>query len=304
MVAILVAAGFILHHEVEAIDVATVRATMMEVPWPLLLAAAGHVAVAYLMLVTYDYLSIRLLTKSIPFRQVAPTAFVAFSFSNNLGFAVVTGGSLRYRGYRPLGFTAGDVAVVTLYSHVCFFVGGGAILAAAALGDGGALAQALGLPVVVVWGAGAAAAVAIAAYLVLAARVGRPVKLWRFNLPIPRLPIALGQLAASTVDVLVSAGALYLLVPQPFPLDFLTFAAVTIAAIGAGAASHVPGGIGVVEAVLLFSVPVEAKAELLAAILMFRLLYYFAPLAIATTLILIDMASSGRTFLSRARPPG
>ena len=103
--------------------------------------------------------------------------------------------------------------------------------------------------------------------------------------------------------MLVTAGALYLLVPQPFPLDFLTFAGVTIAAIGAGAASHVPGGLGVIEAVLLVSVPADSKAGLLAAILLFRMLYYLAPLLLATVLIVVDMATHGRTSLSKAKPP-
>ena len=140
MMVVIVAAVVILRRELASVDVATVRATMASVSWGRFLAAAALVALAYAMLVTYDWLSIRLITRSIPLRKVAMTAFVAFAFSNNLGFAVVTGGSLRYRGYRPLGFSAGDVAVVTLYSHVCFFVGSAAVIAAAALGDGRALA--------------------------------------------------------------------------------------------------------------------------------------------------------------------
>ncbi len=303
MIAILIAAVFILRRELASVDVKAVRATMAAVPWPILVSAAAHVAVAYLMLITYDWLSIRLLTKSVPFGKAALTAFVAFAFSNNLGFAVVTGGSLRYRGYRPLGFSAGDVAVVTLYSHVCFFVGSGVVLAAATLGDGSALSTALSLPLWVVWTIGVGSGAFVVAYLVLAARVGKPVRLWRFDLPIPRLPIAIGQLVASTIDVLAMAGGLYLLLPQPFPLDFLTFAGVTIAAVGAGAASHVPGGLGVIEAVLLVSVPADSKASLLAAILMFRVLYYLAPLGLATLLIVVDMATNGRHWLSRAKPP-
>lgn len=294
MIAILVAAVFILRRELAEIDVGHVRATMRAVPWGPFLGSAFLVFLAYLMLVTYDWLAIRLLTKSIPLRRIALTAFTAFAFSNNLGFAVVTGGSLRYRGYRPLGFSAGDVAVVTLYSHVCFFVGAGVVLAAAALGDGEMLSRAVGLPITMVWLGGLAAGLGVLAYLVLAGRVGRPVRIWRFSLPIPRLPIALGQTVTSTIDVLATAGALYLLVPQPFPLDFLTFAGVTIAAIGAGAASHVPGGLGVIEAVLLVTVPPDAKAGLLAALLLFRLLYYLVPLGLATVLILVDMTTKGR----------
>ena len=46
-------------------------------------------------------------------------------------------------------------------------------------------------------------------------------------------------------------------------------------------ASHVPGGVGVIEAVVLEMVPYEDKAILLGTLLAFRAIYYLLPLAVA-----------------------
>jgi phosphatidylglycerol lysyltransferase len=56
-------------------------------------------------------------------------------------------------------------------------------------------------------------------------------------------------------------------------------------ALTAGAASNVPGGIGVFEFVLLLLLPGVPEDRLLGALVAYRAIYYFAPFAVALVLL-------------------
>ena len=65
-------------------------------------------------------------------------------------------------------------------------------------------------------------------------------------------------------------------------------------------ASHVPGGIGVLESIVLSLLP---GASVLAALLMFRVVYYLAPLALGLALLaLSEIVLNAAEGLASARP--
>ena len=78
---------------------------------------------------------------------------------------------------------------------------------------------------------------------------------------------------------------MYLLVPDEPNIGFVTLAVIFVAATLLGFASHAPGGIGVFDAAMLVALWQFDKEDLLAGLLLFRLLYYIAPFAL-TLLIL------------------
>ena len=70
---------------------------------------------------------------------------------------------------------------------------------------------------------------------------------------------------------------MYMLLPSGPNIGFVTLAVVFVSATMLGFASHAPGGIGVFDAAMLVALWQFDKEDLLAGLLLFRLLYYFAP---------------------------
>ena len=69
--------------------------------------------------------------------------------------------------------------------------------------------------------------------------------------------------------------------PAGAPTPFLTFAVIYVLAPILGVASHAPGGIGVFEATMLVALPSIPRDQLLGSILLYRVIYYFVPFALA-----------------------
>jgi hypothetical protein len=78
---------------------------------------------------------------------------------------------------------------------------------------------------------------------------------------------------------------MFVLLPGTPPIDFVTLAAIFVSAILLGFASHAPGGIGVFDAAMFAALSEFDKEELLAGLLLFRMLYYIVPLALSLLIL-------------------
>ena len=101
------------------------------------------------------------------------------------------------------------------------------------------------------------------------------------------------SLIAVFIPILLMGGIVYLLLqgqaPYPTVLGVLMLGAV------AGAITHVPAGLGVLEAVFVLVLGASiARPDLLAALLTYRALYYLGPLLLALLVYLtLEMRSRG-----------
>ncbi|HLB84149.1 MAG TPA: YbhN family protein, partial [Steroidobacteraceae bacterium] len=116
------------------------------------------------------------------------------------------------------------------------------------------------------------------------ARRKAPIRLggWAVNLPSPAMTAL--QLVVGLIDIGLISSILYLLLPASADIAFLPFVAVYLASLLAGSLSHVPAGIGVLESMLLLLLPQVPPAELLAAVLLYRVIYEVIPLVVALVL--------------------
>jgi uncharacterized membrane protein YbhN (UPF0104 family) len=123
----------------------------------------------------------------------------------------------------------------------------------------------------------------VTAYLVWSTRTGGPLKIWRWELPRPTFKRALVQLAVSAGDWVFSGAALYVLLPRvvPFHVFFAIFLLGQIAALVA----QVPAGLGVFEAVMLWSLaPAISTPAMLVGLAGYRVIYFLLPLVLATSI--------------------
>ena len=75
------------------------------------------------------------------------------------------------------------------------------------------------------------------------------------------------------------------MLPDEPHIGFITLAVIFVAATLLGFASHSPGGLGVFDAAMLVALWQFDKEELLAGLLLFRLLYYIIPFALALAIL-------------------
>ncbi|HAU4905156.1 TPA: UPF0104 family protein, partial [Aeromonas hydrophila] len=100
-----------------------IRLAIWSLPLPLLGGALLLTLLSYACLCCYDMLAVHALGKRLPWQQVGVTSFIAYTFSNTLGFALLTGSSVRYRIYSSLGLGTGEVARIIVFCSVTFFLG-------------------------------------------------------------------------------------------------------------------------------------------------------------------------------------
>ncbi len=248
----------------------------------LLLTAAGFVALSL-----YDVLAVRRVAPGrVSLRLAAFAGAVGYSFSNALGFHVFVGGPIRYRIYQSAGLDAADVARIVSIS-VLTFAGGLATVLGAAL-----LLDPLGVPALHLAGgrldraAGAALLALVAAALLWLARGHTQARVLGWTLLLPSAPSALLQILVGAIDVGAAAAVLYVLLPADVAPGYAAFLLIFVAAVVAGAASHAPGGLGVLEATVLLGLGAGTRADVLAALLAFRAIYYLLPLMLGAAALL------------------
>ena len=102
---------------------------------------------------------------------------------------------------------------------------------------------------------------------------------------LPGGPPTLLQILIGIVDLGFCALAMYVLVPDEPNLGFVVVAVIFVSATLLGFASHSPGGLGVFDAAMLVGLWQMDRENLLAGMLLFRVLYYLAPFVISVILL-------------------
>ncbi|HVX75248.1 MAG TPA: lysylphosphatidylglycerol synthase domain-containing protein [Bradyrhizobium sp.] len=248
--------------------------------------AALFVAAGYFTLTFYDLFAVRALGRAdIPYRINALAAFTSYSIGHNVGASVFTGGAVRYRIYSNWGMNAIDVAKICFLAGLTFWLGNAAVLGLGIACHPEAASSIDQLPS---WLNRLVAFVIILGLIGYVAWVSTRPRLvgrgpWTVVLPGGRLTLL--QILIGIVDLGFCALAMYVLVPDEPNLGFVVVAVIFVSATLLGFASHSPGGLGVFDAAMLVGLWQMDREELLAGMLLFRLLYYIAPFVISVILL-------------------
>lgn len=286
LVLLLIAAGFAaLERLTGAIRYADVRAAAAALSGRQVLLALALTAASYLALTWYDMLALKVIGRALPWRTAALASFTSYTLSHNLGLSLLTGGSARYRVYTAAGLDGADVARIIGLAAATFWGGVMTTAGAALLMHGGAPTVAgLTLTAASAHRIGVGILATVAALLALAGMVPTPWRPFGFAVPVPRPPQLVAQIAVALGDIACASAALYVLIPGAEPALLPTFVLAYALALVATVVTHVPGGIGVFEAVVLAIVPGD-RASVFAALIAYRVIYYLLPLAAGVILL-------------------
>jgi len=281
-VVIIAVAAVVLYRKLHNISVSKVLNAVVTVEIYDVAIAALFVALGYFTLTFYDLFALRTIgRKDVPYRIAALGGFTSYSVGHNVGASVFTGGAVRYRIYSHWGLDAIEVAKLCFIAGLTFWLGNVTVL-----GFGFAYhpAAASDIDLLPLWanrGLGLVALAVLAAYVAWVWRTPRVIGRQNWEVRLPSGPLTLLQIAIGIVDLSCCALAMYMVVPNEPHIQFVDVGVIFIAATLLGFASHSPGGLGVFDATMLIALWEFDAEELLAGLLIFRLLYYIVPFILA-----------------------
>ena len=250
--------------------------------------ALACTVMAFVALAGYDQLALRHLRHKIPFSFVTATSFATYALAHNIGASVVSGAVVRYRAYASKGLSGSQVGVLVAFCSFTFTLasitlGGLVLLISPKLLN-------RFLPDFPLWGSYvlAVSMLGLVGLYVLGSALRLPaLKIRNFRLEYPRLRIVWQQLFIGPLEILSAAGIIYFALPAESNPGYVVVLGIFLASFSAALLSHAPGGLGVLEVMFFLALPNMDQADLLTALLIFRVFYFLIPLAISIAIVVL-----------------
>jgi len=296
---IFLGAAWLLYEQLKRFTFLEIYQSLMGIPISHIIVAALLTVINFLILVGYDWFAGRWVgEKNLSLRKIALASFTGYAFSYNFG-STLFGTSIRYRLYSAWGVPLVKILELLVILGLTFWFGlltlAGIVFIAAPFPipdhihiD---LTHQMGtidrkLPFTNMHWAGVVLLLISAGYVLISAIHRKPFKFFRWHISLPPLKLTLYQIVIACGDLLVAAAVFYSVLP-PVEGGYIKVLGVFMLAFVAGVLTHVPGGYGVFEAVILFYLPSspDHKPIIFAAILAFRVIYNWVPLLIAAIML-------------------
>jgi uncharacterized membrane protein YbhN (UPF0104 family) len=272
----------------KGVDTAVILVALTEIAPHRIALAALCVVGAFCTLTFYDFFALRTIGKNqVPYRIAALSSFTSYTIGHNIGATVFTGGAIRFRIYSDYGLTAIDVAKICFLSGLTFWLGNLFVLGIGMAWHPSAASAMDLLPPAINRLIAIGCLIGIAAYFTWLVTGEKRRELgqngWKVVLPSGKLTLL--QVLIGVIDLGFCALAMYLLMPMQPDIDFISLAVVFILATLLGFASHAPGSIGVFDAAMLVALPEFGREQLLATLVVFRILYFLIPFGISISIM-------------------
>lgn len=283
------------------VDIAKIWVALEATPLRSIMLAAVLIVAAYITLTCYDFFALRTIRHShVPYRIAALASFTSYSIGHNIGATVFTGGAIRYRVYSVWGLSVIDIAKMAFVTGLTFWLGNLFVLGVA-ISWAPEVASAINL--LPAWGnrmIGVTMLLIIAAYVAWIAQRPRIIGRSNWTVTLPNARLTLLQIGIGVCDLSFAGLAMYVLLPAG-GTGLIEVIVAFIAATLLAFASHAPGGLGVFDAAMLVTLDRFQKEQVIASVLLFRLLYYIVPFGLA--LIALGTRELWMTLANRSKTP-
>ena len=273
---------FALTHALKNVDYDEVFGAVRHTNAGTVVLALMLVATSYGSLTLYDLLALRTMGRTdVPYRIAALASFTSYPIAHGVGAVALIAPVIRYRIYSYHRLGVFDVANISFLTGLTFWLGNLTALGLSLLVAPDAISLIDFLPAPVNRWLAVALLLGVFAFLLWTWRQPRRIGTRRWPVRLPSGPVVLLQISIGIVDLGAAALAMYVLIPAGLDIGIFRVIAVLIAATLLGFASHAPAGIGVFDAAILIGLGGEGRESLIAALLIFRVLYHFLPFVIA-----------------------
>ncbi len=289
----------VLMRALKKLDVGHVVSIAQATDHKLIVLALALIALSYASLTLYDLFALRTIGRAdIPFRAAAVGSFTSYPIAHGIGVVALISPLVRYRIYAPYRLSAIDIANISFLTGLTFWLGNLTALGLSLMIDPDAFGWVEYWPPTLNRLIAAALLAGVLAFVVWS-WPGRRSLRWPVRLPSG--PAVLLQILIGLFDLSTAALAMYVLLPAELGIDVMRLIAVFIAATLLGFASHAPAGIGVFDATILLGLGGNGQEKLLAALLIFRILYHLLPFVLSLALFgMIELGRSRRTMPGRS----
>lgn len=282
---VVIAVLSVLAEDLRQLDWGTVREAVLAVSLPAILAAIAFTSLSYLAMALYDDVAMRVLGHDIPRSTSLRAGFAATAMGQTLGFGVFVGSAVRWRFYRNSGVSAAQAGLITGVVSAGFFLTLVMIVAASLLVGHYDFAAITGLePWLLI--SLALLSLSFGAALLLLSYIQPALRLAGRDVAVPRWQPLCRIMVLAVLDVLPAAAALWMLLPSDVALDFWQILPIYAVALGLALASNTPGGLGVLEFACLLAWPHVPAESLIAALILYRCVFYGLPFLFAAALLM------------------
>ena len=241
--------------------------------------AAVFAACSYLTLTCFDYFGIRYAGKRLPYPRVAFASFVSLGIGHTLGLAPFSSGAVRYRFYSRWGLNLTEIALMIVFCGLTVAAGEISVVAIGLLMDPELGARILKITPSLALTLGLTCVAVVLSYLIFCLLRQDKFRFRKWSIPAVPWRLALAQIVVGTMNYLFVVAALNQTLAAPIP--YSTVATAYVLANVAALMSHVPGGLGVIEAVLVALLP---GADVIGGVIAFRAIYFFVPFVLGSAL--------------------
>ncbi len=276
---------WVVHNELSTLNYHKVLNTLETFPLYPLSGAFLATALSYSVLIFAEKAALVYVKRTdIPSGTAAIASFVSHVLSHNVGFSFLSGVPVRLRFYSKYTFSAMELAKVLVFNEATFWLG------LFAMGGISFLFFPVRIPFTNLppQTLGGLFLSFVLLYLLATKLPPQKLKLWKWTFRMPTFQLAVVQIFVSFIDWFATAWSLYLLLPDALNITLFQFCALFLAAQVAGILSQIPGGLGVFEGALLFALGEPGlNSSIVAALLLFRVIYYVLPLGFAVGAIAV-----------------
>jgi len=258
--------------------------------------------VAYAALAGYDRIALQNLGRSVGWLFITVTSFTAYALSHNVGASVFSGAVVRYRAYTSKGLTGSEVGGLVAICSFTFALGTILLMGLVLVLKPGIAERFVDvMPVEASTTTGIILLALVGLYVLGSLLHLKPLKIRSFQLAYPRPELVAQQLVIGPLELIGAAGIIYFVLPEAGNPGFIVVLGIFLISFSAALISHAPGGLGVLELLFVTGLPDMDHADVIAALLVFRLFYLIVPFAMALIVIfLFERSQLGR----HAPPPG
>ncbi|WP_455476657.1 lysylphosphatidylglycerol synthase transmembrane domain-containing protein [Bartonella sp. B41] len=240
--------------------------------------------VAYAALAGYDRIALQHLGHKISWIFIALCSFTTYALSHNIGASVFSGAVVRYRAYKIKGLSGTEIAILVGFCSFTFVIGTILLSGIVLIIQPGIITLIHeDLPKWLGTAVGTILLSCVALYVFGSLLQLKPLQLGKkIKISYPRLKIVSQQLLISPLELLGAAGIIYAVLPHNVDVDFVSVLGVFLASFTVALLSNAPaGGVGVLEALFITGMPNVNPTNVIAALIVFRMLYLIIPFIIS-----------------------
>lgn len=279
---------WLLYHELRDVSLEEMKASFVRIPprnWALAILST---LVAYSALAGYDRIALNYLNRKVPWLFIAIGSFTTYAISHNVGASILSGAVVRYRAYGSKGLSAAEIGVLVAFCSFTFVVGVIFLTGLVLVIEPQVTDRFVDiLPTDFSRGTGYLLLAVIGLYVAGSLFKLPPLTIRGFQLRYPSLPIVARQLVIGPIEIIGAAGIVYFALPEAGNPGYLIILGIFLISFSVALLSHAPGGLGVLELVFVHALSEMDPADVIAALVVFRLLYLIVPFVIAIVVIFV-----------------